>query len=218
MYGIAYVQFDANVNPGNSGGPLLDARGRAVGIVSMMLADSRGLAFALPVNYLRDLPGVSLPVGDPAPDFAAWRHVLAVVRDLDAAEAATAREAYRHPGLGGAAVDPDGRLYAFIFTMGQPAGARPYRFRIRRGGQVLCQPTGVVNTWGRSSARLGPGDPRLTRWLAKIDIGGELYSGSAELATDGCPGAPMLVGAELELEGADAGAGRVVIDRVRMVS
>jgi len=216
VYGIAYIQFDANVNPGNSGGPLLDALGRAVGIVSMMVADSRGLGLALPVNYLRDLPGVSLPVGEPAPDFAAWRRVLAVVHDQDAAEAAVAREAYRHPGLGGAAVDPEGRVFAFVFTMGQPAGARSYRFRIRRAGRTLCEATGVVEVWGRSSARLSPGDPRLTRWLAKIDAGGELYSGSTELAADGCPAGASLVGAELELDGADPGAARVAIDRVRM--
>jgi serine protease Do len=217
-FGIAFIQFDANVNPGNSGGPLLDGRGRAVGIVSMMMLHARGLALALPVNYLRDLPGASLPIGDPPPDFAEWRRVLASVRDQDAAEAAAAREAYRRPGLGGAAVDPEGRLFAFVVVLGQPAGTRPYRFRIRRDGRVLCSPTGLVDTWGPSSQRLMlPDDPRLTRWLAKIDLGAELYSGSAQLSTGGCPETSSLVGAELELDGADPGAARTLIDRVRMV-
>lgn len=219
MYGIAFVQFDANVNHGNSGGPLLDTQGRAVGIVSMMLADSRGIAFALPINYVHDLPGASLPVGDPPPDFDAWRRVLSTVRQQDSVDAAAAREAYRRPGLGGAAVDPDGHLFAFIVTLGQPAGSRPYRFVIRRNGEVLCRPSGLVDTWGKSSASR-PGamqDPRMVRWLSRIDLGGELYSGRADVSLDGCPAALTLVGAELDLEDADPGAAKTVIDVVRIL-
>ena len=219
MYGISFVQFDANVNHGNSGGPLLDTEGRAVGIVSMMLADSRGIAFALPINYVHDLPGASLPVGDPPPDFEAWRRVLAAARQEDAVEAAAAREAYRRPGLGGAAVDPDGHLFAFVVTLGQPAGSRPYRFAIRRGGEILCRPSGLVDTWGKSSASRASAmqDPRMLRWLSRIDLGGDLYSGRADLSLDGCPPAPSLVGAELDLEDADPGAAKTVIDVVRIV-
>jgi serine protease Do len=217
LYGIAFVQFDANVNPGNSGGPLLDGRGRAVGIVSMMLADSRGIAFALPVNYLHDLPSASLPVANPPPDFDAWRRILAGVRQQDAIEAAAARDAFRRPGLGGAAVDPDGRLFAIVVTLGQPAGTRPYSFEVVREGRVLCRPTGLVQTWGPVSGRGGARDPRLMRWLAKIDLGADVYSGSAELTLDGCPAGATLVGADLVLAGADPGAGRTVIDAVRMI-
>jgi serine protease Do len=220
MFGIAFVQFDANVNPGNSGGPLLDGRGRAVGIVSMMLADSRGIAFALPVNYLPDLPSAALPVADPPPDFDAWRRILADVRRQDALEAAAAREALKRPGLGGAAVDPDGHLYAIVVTLGRPAGSRPYRFEVARGGRVLCQPNGLVENWGLVSGRGGGGarDPRLLRWLSKIDLGTDVYSGSALLTTDGCPEVSSLIGAELALSGADPAAGRTVIDAVRVVN
>ncbi len=46
-----YLQTDAAVNPGNSGGPLLDARGRLRGIVVVKLEGSgiEGLAFAVPI-------------------------------------------------------------------------------------------------------------------------------------------------------------------------
>ena len=46
---LRLIQTDANVNPGNSGGPLVDERGHVVGVVSMKLANNyEGLGFAIP--------------------------------------------------------------------------------------------------------------------------------------------------------------------------
>ncbi|MGH2459306.1 MAG: S1C family serine protease [Chloroflexota bacterium] len=50
------IQTDASVNPGNSGGPLLDAQGNVVGIVSQIESPVRGsvgVGFAIPSNTLR---------------------------------------------------------------------------------------------------------------------------------------------------------------------
>ncbi len=41
------IQHTAPLNPGNSGGPLLDARGRVVGINTAIIARSQGLGFAV---------------------------------------------------------------------------------------------------------------------------------------------------------------------------
>jgi S1-C subfamily serine protease len=48
------IQTDASVNPGNSGGPLLNSRGEVIGITTMIASNgadqSSGIGFAIPVN------------------------------------------------------------------------------------------------------------------------------------------------------------------------
>ena len=52
------IQTDAAVNPGNSGGPLLDSAGRVIGINSQIASSSGandGVAFAVPIETARDV-------------------------------------------------------------------------------------------------------------------------------------------------------------------
>jgi S1-C subfamily serine protease len=58
------IQFDAAVNPGNSGGPLLNRYGHVVGIVTGIVNPSNqnffiGIAFAVPINAAAG--GVDMP-------------------------------------------------------------------------------------------------------------------------------------------------------------
>src|SRR5262249_27936890 len=44
------IQTDVPLNPGNSGGPLLDSRGRVIGINTAMIYMAQGISFAVPIN------------------------------------------------------------------------------------------------------------------------------------------------------------------------
>ncbi len=49
---IPYVQHDAALNPGNSGGPLLDKEGRIVGVNTFIFREGSSIGFSLPAEQL----------------------------------------------------------------------------------------------------------------------------------------------------------------------
>jgi hypothetical protein len=53
--GFKVLQTDASVNPGNSGGPLVNGRAEVIGIVTFKIRGGENLNFAIPINYLRGL-------------------------------------------------------------------------------------------------------------------------------------------------------------------
>jgi serine protease Do len=77
--GQTYIQIDAPINQGNSGGPLLNDAGQVLGVNTLKRSDSEGIGFAIPITrvceYLESL-GVALdatgnvvgnPGGSPQP-------------------------------------------------------------------------------------------------------------------------------------------------------
>jgi S1-C subfamily serine protease len=48
-----YVQTDVSLNPGNSGGPLIDTRGKVVGINNFKIGGAESLGFALESNSIK---------------------------------------------------------------------------------------------------------------------------------------------------------------------
>jgi S1-C subfamily serine protease len=65
----AYIQTDAALNPGNSGGPLINKQGKVIGINNFKISGGENLGFALESNYIKqainqiaqeNLEGISL--------------------------------------------------------------------------------------------------------------------------------------------------------------
>jgi serine protease Do len=53
----SFIQTDAAINFGNSGGPLINVRGEVVGINTAMFRPAQNIGFAVPVNTLKDVLG-----------------------------------------------------------------------------------------------------------------------------------------------------------------
>jgi S1-C subfamily serine protease len=49
------IQTDASLNPGNSGGPLIDSNGSVIGINTFTKSDSENLGFAIPINFAKKI-------------------------------------------------------------------------------------------------------------------------------------------------------------------
>ena len=90
------IQTDAALNPGNSGGPLVDTHGKVVGINTAIIPTAQGICFAIPAATARMVAGM-------------------LIRD------GRVRRAYL--GVGGA-VTPIGRQLASELGIGNASGIR----------------------------------------------------------------------------------------------
>jgi serine protease Do len=150
---VPFIQTDAAVNPGNSGGPLFDAGGRVVGINAQIYSQSggfQGLAFAIPID-------VALRVKD---QLVAKGHVDharmgVVLQDLSAPLA----ESF---GL----KSPDGALVSSVAPKSAAAGAG-----LEPGDVITAIDGQAVHTAGDVSSRVGMAAPgerlKLAVWRDK---------------------------------------------------
>ncbi len=118
------VQTDAAVNPGNSGGPLLDLQGRVIGVNSQIISPSRasaGIGFAVPVNTVRRVTPYLIAQGRyPHPTLGV------MTLDLTPVRAAVLRQA-------GAEIAPNFGLLVVEVELDGPA----YRAGIRGGSEFV---------------------------------------------------------------------------------
>ena len=104
------IQTDAAINHGNSGGPLLDARGRVVGVNAQIESDSGGndgIGFAIPSNTVRSI--VSQLVEDGSVEHAYLGIQMVAVDDgvavTDVRSGTPAEDAGLHASTGTKTVD-----------------------------------------------------------------------------------------------------------------
>lgn len=173
---VPFIQTDAAVNPGNSGGPLFDAEGRVIGINAQIYSQSggfQGLAFAIPVN-------VALRVKDQIVAHGRVEHARlgVVLQELTAPLA-------RSFGLKA----PDGALVASVEpgSAAAAAGLKP--------GDVITAIDGTpVQVVGDVTLRVGmahPGDKlALSLWRDKAghDASATLGKAQAERSAQAQPG------------------------------
>jgi Do/DeqQ family serine protease len=62
-----FIQTDAAVNPGNSGGPLVNVNGRVIGITTAIHAQAEGIGFAIPINKAKRVMQELLAKGSVSP-------------------------------------------------------------------------------------------------------------------------------------------------------
>lgn len=150
---VPFIQTDAAVNPGNSGGPLIDASGAVVGINAQIYSQSggsQGLSFAIPIN-------VALKVKD---------QIVASGRAAHARLGVTVQDVTQPLAESFGLSQPDGALIAYVApdSAAASAGLMP--------GDVVTRVDGEpVHRAGDLSSRISlatPGETvRLTIWRSQ---------------------------------------------------
>jgi serine protease Do len=212
ILGISYIQLDAKVNPGNSGGPLLDGRGRVVGVVTLKRSDAEGIALALPINYA--WAGAAAMLSAPAGTSGAFDAMLVRAQDEDRALAGKLASAEMKPLLAGVAVNQHRQVMAQIV---RPSRSQIYyeefSFKVWNGSNEVCSMTTSVNEWRAVDVPQAAqkSNARVQAWLQKHGLLAQLYLGEAALRLDMCNREQLTPGVQLELVGAEPSASRIVL-------
>lgn len=214
IMGISYLQVDAAVNPGNSGGPLLDEAGRVVGIVSMMVGSASNLGLALPVNYLFDDPDALLAAYDVPYDRQRWAARVNAATEADRQEVAEARANAARPGVVAAQITGQGSVVVLVVRMAESLPRDEHlRFTLSRSGSNICSPSGIASRWRRVTRDISEQQgSRYLMWLDRHGLAHDVYASPVQLETAGCPGPSSIMGATLILSNGAQYADQVVVE------
>jgi hypothetical protein len=223
--GVAYLQLDAKVSPGNSGGPVVDSQGRVVGIVSMKISGEgvEGIGLAIPINYVYGAPLAF--VGPPSPAAAASAAFRRMVDRAMAGADSGMREARAEapeeaPGLDdrpllvAGHVDQYERLVVGVIRATEfPPGFEEVTVTLWNGTDAFCTVKGDIATWKEvEPGRVGSGlDARAAAALRRIAHGQTFYMGESPLRWDLCDRSKMRKGVQIELQGANPLADRLEV-------
>lgn len=208
--GLALVQIDAAVNPGNSGGPLVDRSGRAVGVVTLKMSGGEGIGLAVPVNYAFGGPDALLQgyAQTLTPGFAQMK---ARAENASQREAAELQAVGQRPGLVAAVTNGPLMMARLIWPSASPPWVQDFNFALVKGDERICTMTGEVSDWRKLEGEGGGGvlPPRMTLWLERHGFSADLYEGVAVMRWDHCPAERLDGIVDLEMENADDDARRV---------
>jgi serine protease Do len=166
---VPFIQTDAAVNPGNSGGPLFDSNGRVIGINAQIYSRSggfQGLAFAIPID-------VALNVKDQIVAHGKVEHARlgVTLQDLNQGLAETF-------GL----KTPDGAIVSSVAT-----GTAAAKAELKPGDVITKIDGEPVRASGDVSSRVGMAKPgqkmKLAVWRDKANVEVDVTLGTAEGAT-----------------------------------
>jgi S1-C subfamily serine protease len=132
------IQTDAALNPGNSGGPLVDSHGRVVGINTAVIRGAQGICFAVPASTARWVAGLLIREG------RVHRAYLGIAGEPRQLNARIAREVGLEDGRGVAVlqVTPD--------SPASRAGIRPGDLVVALGGERTRAVEDVQRYLGRA--------------------------------------------------------------------
>lgn len=150
-----FLQTDAAINQGNSGGPLLNLRGEVVGINTAIRANANNIGFAIPINMVKEL----LPIL--VKDGKITRSALGIsVRELDTSEA----ERLKRPDARGAWV-----VDVAPGSGADRAGLRPDDVILGFDGKAVADPN--MLRWWASIAGVGKVvDVKVARGTRTFDL------------------------------------------------
>jgi len=137
---VPFIQTDAAVNPGNSGGPLFDAQGNVVGINAQIYSRSggfQGLSFAIPINVALKIKDQIVATGK-----ATHARLGVSVQDVNQALA----ESFGMPAPAGALVSSIARGSAAA-----AAGLQPGDVILEVAGQPIESAGGLSSAIGLST-------------------------------------------------------------------
>jgi serine protease Do len=223
--GVAYLQLDAKISPGNSGGPVIDSEGRVVGIVSMKVSGEgvEGIGLAIPVNYVYS-PALAFvrPPSEAAAASEAFSRMVARAQqgtddgipEVRADAPQEAPVADDRPLLVAGHVDRYDNLVVRVVRITDfPPAFEEITVTVWSGLDAFCTVKGDIATWTEMEPSLAASglDPRAAAAFRKIVAGRTLYVGESPLRWDLCDRTKMRRGIQVELEGANPVASRLEV-------
>jgi hypothetical protein len=189
LLGVACLELEPGALVDAAGAPLLDGRGRLLGLLPSEIAEPEQLGLAVPVEYLAaGVPGLAVP----APEAAErWRRILEQVEGEDRRDAEAYAGRFAKPALVQVSAAGGSRLEGLVLRR-WPVAARPDEaaVEVREEGRAVCAAKGAVRSWTvlpQGLHRLDRALARRARWAVERGVARDLYLGVLEVELTGCP-------------------------------